>query len=126
MGVEENLYRAPEAPVVERPAYEPRPFFSFLAGASCIGGSVPFLILAVGGGRVIVLKSLEVGLLQVLADRRELLATAFIVLCGVCAATLLIAGRSFLTRRGRRGRQILLAFASSFLGLVALIFSFAR
>jgi predicted acyltransferase len=124
VGVDENLYRAPEA-AVERPVREPRPFRVFLAGAVCIGGSVPFLILTVAGTRIFILDVMEYGWTHVLTNRRELWTSPFVVLCAVCGMSLLVAGRSFLTRQGRRGRRLLLVFAASFLLLVAFIIAIA-
>jgi hypothetical protein len=123
VGVDENPYRAPEAPVIEWPASQSRPFLVFLAGAVCSCASIPFLLCSLLGVRVLFLDVKNLGWRWVLTSRRDLRGTTAIVLFVICGASLWMAGRSFLGRRGRQGRRILLLFAASFLDLVALFFA---
>jgi hypothetical protein len=120
MSVEENLYRAPEAPVVDRPAYQPRPFHVFLAGASCIGGSVPFFLMTLAVCVGFVRHFLEFGWPGMFATWSDYWVLGSGVGFAACAISLVMAGRAFLARRGPQGRRILLLFGAAFLGLVAL------
>jgi len=121
LGVDDNPYHPPEAPLVDRPVAGRRPLLVFLAGASCIGVSVLFLLLAAAGSVMFVRLASEGDLHLLLENRRYQWDSLLTILFGLCGVPLFLAGRSFLIRRGQRGRRWLLGFGVCFLILVSFV-----